>query len=403
MGSLKGGQCLRGASGALTMLLLGGFVCALGDAFLLPALLVFTVCLATVQRAMPQSFTVGEAVLVAELCAVLFHFMLFSVMLDVTPLLVLESKLRKVIAIGLFSSLAISTLNLGLARLLLSASLQTWFDHRSACHTALTVLLLGLMLEWMSLSIGQNSLQWLWSYITSHTATPLKFIIYYISVLVPALLFAPYKTKMRQILVRKYFHVIALVMFVPTILVNIRFMALAFAVAIAVVIVIESLRLSDMPAVVSVVEPFMKTYLDQRDEGAAVLTHIYLLLGCALPVFFNYFVMRGNFSANALLIALSGVAVTWLSDAMASFCGVYFGRHRWHGSKKTMEGTAAMVASILFFQVCCLWYEGFHNLSAGSWCRLAVADVLVALLEARTDQIDNLFLPLYHVALLQLV
>merc|ERR1740115_641376 len=101
--------------------------------------------------------------------------MLFSVVLDITPLLVLTSKLRKIIAIGLFSAVAISTLNLLLARILLLASLRTWFDHRSACHTSLTVFLVAVMLEWMSFSIGQNTLQWLWSYITEHTATPLKF------------------------------------------------------------------------------------------------------------------------------------------------------------------------------------------------------------------------------------
>mmetsp|Transcript_114857 Transcript_114857/g.179405 ORF Transcript_114857/g.179405 Transcript_114857/m.179405 type:complete len:169 (-) Transcript_114857:33-539(-) len=167
--------------------------------------------------------------------------------------------------------------------------------------------------------------------------------------------------------------------------------------------VIESLRISEMPVVVSIVDPFMKSYIDHRDEGAAILTHIYLLLGCALPVFFNYFVLRGIFTARGLLIALSGVTVTGLGDAAASFCGITFGQHRWYGSKKTMEGTAAMIIAILVFQVLCLIVVGFHNLSPESWCKLAIADVLVALLEARTDQIDNLFLPLYHVALLQMV
>merc|ERR1739838_465762 len=105
--------------------------------------------------------------------------------------------------------------------------------------------------------------------------------------------------------------------------------------------------------------------------------------GCGVPVFFTYFVLRGIFSANGLLIALSGLAVTGLGDAVASYIGVHYGRHRWHGSKKTMEGTAAMILSIFFFQAFCLWIVGFHNLSTASWCRLAVSDVLVGLLEAK--------------------
>ncbi len=64
--------------------------------------------------------------------------------------------------------------------------------------------------------------------------------------------------------------------------------------------------------------------MDHRDEGSIVLTHIYLLLGCALPVFISFFVLRGIYSATSLLIALSGVAVTGLGDAAASYCGVKY-------------------------------------------------------------------------------
>jgi len=407
--------CWRPARPALCAALVAGSVltfsvcvAAMNEALLLPALLVFVMCLLALQRAMPRSFTFGEAVLVAELCAVLFHFMLFSVIFEVTPLPVLESKLRKIVAIGLFSAVVISTANLLLARMLVVVArhLKSGREHRDAYHTALTLVLLVIMLQWMSRSIGQNSLYWLWEYITSHTATPLKFIMYYCAVLPPALALAPAcqpGSRRRQVLVRKYFHLLALVMFVPTILINVRFMVLAFAVALAIFMVLESLRIAEMPSIAAFMNPFMQVYVDDRDEGTAVLTHIYLLLGCALPVFFNYFVLRGIFSANALLIALSGVSVTGLGDAMASYCGVTFGKHRWHGTKKTMEGTAGMIVAVVAFQIGCLWSVGFQNLSIASWGKLVLADVLVALLEAKTDQIDNLFLPLYHVALLQMV
>lgn len=262
-----------------------------------------------------------------------------------------------------------------------------------------------LILEWMSYSIGENSLIWVWNYVTEHTATPLKFIVYYLIVLAPALALAPssHQGSSHQIVVRKYFHLLALVMFIPTILVHIRFMALAFAVALCVFMVAEALRIAEVQMVASFMNPFMARYVDERDSGAAVLTHIYLLLGCALPVFFTYFIQRGVFSANSLLIALSGVTVTGLGDAAASFIGMRFGRHRWPGSKKTFEGSCAMVVAVVALQALCLRIVGFHHLSAASWCRLVLADVLVSLLEACTDQIDNLFLPLYHIALLQMV
>jgi len=114
-------------------------------------------------------------------------------------------------------------------------------------------------------------------------------------------------------------------------------------------------------------------------------------------------VLRGIYTATSLLIALSGVAVTGLGDAAASYCGVRFGRHRWSGSNKTKEGTLAFVVSVVLLQVLCLWLVGFHHMSGFSWFRLVFADVLVALLEAHTTQIDNMFLPLFHVAMLQMV
>lgn len=375
------------------------------EAQLLPAVLFFVLCVLALQRAMPQSFTFGEAVLVAELCAVLLHFIVFAVVLEFTSVPVLRSQLRKIIIIGLFSAVVISALNMLLAQMLLSSPARGLQQLRGGIHIAATVAMVAGMLQWMSSSIEQNSLEWLWDYVTSHTATPLKFIMYYVAVLVPALALAPdaRESALSQVVVRKYFHILALVMFVPTILLNVRFMALAFAVALAIFVVLESLRICDVPPVVAVMNPFMQSYVDDRDEGRAVLTHIYLLLGCALPVFFNYFVLRGIFSASGLLIALSGVTVTGLGDAMASYCGIRFGRHRWRNSRKTLEGSAAMLLVVLAFQVGCLWAVGFHHLSAASWARLVLADALVALLEAKTDQIDNLFLPLYHVALLQLV
>jgi len=377
----------------------------LGDATLLPALLVFLICLTTIQTSLRWSFTSGEAIVIAELCAVLFHVILFSILLDRVPLLVLTSKLHKIIAIGLFAAISISSSNLLLCRFRACGAQNGPTLYQSVCHIVMTLLLLALTLWWMTLSIGENAVQWVWTYVTNHTETPLKFIVYYIAVLVPALILAP-DSKVgshTQVITRKYFHLLALVMFVPTIMINIRFMSLAFAVALAVFVVVEALRISRMPVLQPLLDSFMQAYIDDRDSGDAVLTHIYLLLGCALPVFYTFFVLRGIFSAKGLLIALSGVTVTGLGDAMASLIGVHFGKHRWHGCKKTMEGTAAMIVGILAFQIACLYAVGFHNLSNISWCRLVIADILVATLEAKTDQIDNIFLPLYHVALLQMV
>jgi hypothetical protein len=70
---------------------------------------------------------------------------------------------------------------------------------------------------------------------------------------------------------------------------------------------------------------------------------------------------------------------------------------------KTIEGTLAFFICTLIFQLWMLYLVGFHEISYPSLIRLMFADLMVAVLEAVTDQVDNLLLPLYHCALLQMV
>lgn len=91
---------------------------------------------------------------------------------------------------------------------------------------------------------------------------------------------------------------------------------------------------------------------------------------------------------------------------MASIVGVHFGRWRWPGTQKTVEGSAAAAASMLLL----LWLidvtqggDGQGGSSRGEWGLVTLCTCGVCVLEAFTTQIDNLFLPLvYYAALLSL-
>jgi len=219
----------------------------------LPSLAIFAACFIIMPRAMPRSFTIGEAAVIAEICAVLFEVMFTAWQLS--PIVVFKSNLRTIIAIGLSAAVAISACNMLLAPILKKISCA----HTAATHTIFTLVALAVMLEVMTISIGKSSLVWFGEYVVSHTATPLRFILYYGVTLAVALSFAPVpRPDLPQVLVRKYFHVLALLLFVPTILLNIRFMSLAFAVAIAVFMVVESLRVANVSFIVRVLNPFMK-------------------------------------------------------------------------------------------------------------------------------------------------
>merc|ERR1719229_2090205 len=91
-----------------------------------------------------------------------------------------------------------------------------------------------------------------------------------------------------QVLHRKAFHALAVALFVPPLLAGQEaFLGFCLLVAALLFIIIETCRVSRVPGLASGLDSFVKRYLDNREDtsrGDLVLTHLYLLLGCAIPV-----------------------------------------------------------------------------------------------------------------------
>eukprot|EP01065_Artemidia_motanka_P020411 TRINITY_DN24435_c0_g1_i1.p1 TRINITY_DN24435_c0_g1~~TRINITY_DN24435_c0_g1_i1.p1 ORF type:complete len:514 (+),score=108.63 TRINITY_DN24435_c0_g1_i1:76-1542(+) len=356
-----------------------------------PYAVVGAAAFAALTRGVPGSLTFGEAAVLAQLWAILTAVVVGHAQGDVRL-----TKLRTAITLGTFGAVGVAAV---IVRLSAAGVRSAAVYFLAAAGGAAGVL------TWISAALGQNSLLWLWRYCTARAAAPLQFLAYYAVVLGVGLRATPREFRPeRKTIARKWFHVLAVVMFAPTIVLHLRFMSLAFAVGLAIFVVVESLRIAEAGSFAAAVDSAIRTYVDERDGGKAVLTHIHLLLGCALPVWYTFFAHHGgNFSAKALLSAMAGVCATGVGDAAASVVGSSVGRVRWPRSRKTVEGSLAMVFSIVCFQLLCLWSVGFHGLAAESWAVLIASDVAVCLLEASTDQIDNLVLPLFHLLLLQRV
>jgi len=313
------------------------------------------------------------------------------------------TKLRTIIIIGIFVPVLFAGILIVAARIrYLHPGNKIIMNLMYYASGAITVLIMGV---WMSYAIGQNSVVWLWEYLLSHSATPLKLGIYFVTVMgvmLGAILpFVHYR--MPRIITRKYFHLVAFIMFVPAIYIHLRFMSLCFAVAFSVFIVLEGLRIARVEPVASVLKQIMDNFTDERDRGTLVVTHMYLGLGCSISAWYALLIYGGIFSATSLLIAFSGISCTALSDSIAALVGVNMGRIRWPNSRKSLEGSLGFLVSMLTFQGTLLWYAGFENLSTLSCIKLLVADFAVMLLEAMSDQIDNVNLPLFHMILLQTV
>lgn len=52
---------------------------------------------------------------------------------------------------------------------------------------------------------------------------------------------------------------------------------------------------------------YLSSFVDEKDTGVAILAHLYLLSGCALPIWLN---------GSDVVSGLSGILVLGISDAM---------------------------------------------------------------------------------------
>ncbi|KAG0357533.1 hypothetical protein BGX24_006187, partial [Mortierella sp. AD032] len=137
---------------------------------------------------------------------------------------------------------------------------------------------------------------------------------------------------------RKYYHALAVLMFVPGYLADEPFMHIAFSVGLAALIFLEYIRYFAVVPFGKEIHLFLVGFLDGRDGGPIILSHLYLLMGCAAPVWL---------AEQHILAGLSGIFALGVGDAMASIVGKRFGRHRWPGTIKTVEGTLAFVGSVM--------------------------------------------------------
>jgi dolichol kinase len=105
-------------------------------------------------------------------------------------------------------------------------------------------------------------------------------------------------TTVPLIIVRKYYHLLAVIMFAPIILVDLAFLSLALSSAFAAFVLCETIRIMRLPPIGLSMHNFMTRYIDSRDAGYVLLTHIYLLLGCAIPVWIHFGMLQSLSLSN---------------------------------------------------------------------------------------------------------
>lgn len=99
------------------------------------------------------------------------------------------------------------------------------------------------------------------------------------------------------------------------------------------------MRFLRIPPLSDALQQGFAAFADEKDASLS-LTPLYLLGGLSFPLWMP----RNNLE---LLPLMSGVLTVGLGDSAASLCGTKWGKNKWPGSEKSMEGTVACIASQL--------------------------------------------------------
>jgi len=229
-------------------------------------------------------------------------------------------------------------------------------------------------------------------------------LAYWVVTMLATIPLAPATNNTSTILARKWFHLVAVLLFVPATIAAPELQSLSYAVALAVLMLLESTR-----HYVPWLNDFYKNYLDtskDETEDSTIVSHMALIAGCAAPLWLVEWYHDDSYTTNnttllveaKLLVQLWGVWTLGIGDAMGAVVGKNFGRHHWGQQHRTLEGSAAMFLSLSLACLATIWFEHHENrLSISIWLP---AVVFVTLLEAFTLQIDNLVLPLAGAAMI---
>jgi dolichol kinase len=115
----------------------------------------------------------------------------------------------------------------------------------------------------------------------------------------------------------------AVLMFLPALVLQPKFLDLAFGAALAVFVALEIIRIWRIQPLGEPLHQFMNAFTDHRDSEHLIVSHFSLLLGCALPIW-----MSSGFNDRALS-PFAGILSLGIGDTMASMVGHKYGVLRW--------------------------------------------------------------------------
>ncbi|KAL7559197.1 hypothetical protein ACA910_013203 [Epithemia clementina (nom. ined.)] len=240
---------------------------------------------------------------------------------------------------------------------------------------------------------------------------------------------------------RKWFHVVAVILFGPVTLYAPELQALGYTIALAILVLVEGLQLRRH---VPVVQTFYRAFLDplkhemeneddgRGSQGKVIVSHLSLIAGCAMPLYFALYLLNDREDVtdeqrrSMFYLSLVGIVGLGIGDAMAAVAGtIYswwkkhhnptiqtwednFGLSCWGRWNRTWVGSLSMLCSMIWFVwlldlVLRLWWpatgpqqqdEDIPSSKILWWSWWGPCLLWMTAVEAYTSQLDNLVLPL---------
>ncbi|XP_029650378.1 dolichol kinase [Octopus sinensis] len=332
---------------------------------------------------LPKTFTYGELVLVSQLIQYFVHN---------NALLVIKK---------MTAGIHVLDMEVIIATVVLTLAISAAIFHNSKVSPIKFYVTYGLLANaiiifWIML-LHPFSFEKLVHYVSRNQIYLLSYwVLWSVMAIAVVIYFNKHKNRIHYD-VRKYFHVIMVAVYLPGLLLEPMMLALAAWCAFALLFLLEQFRMYKIPPLSSSLESSLSLFLDEKDSGPMLVSHIYLLVGFSVPVWLS--TDAGHFlTSEDYVSCFSGLLTLGVGDSAASVVGIRFGKTKLPGnSRKSVEGTlASIVAQII--GVGCLNYFVSVPLTP----RILFTLSLASFYEAFTDQIDNLTLPLFTYSLLRL-
>lgn len=352
----------------------------------------YNVCLPRLLTLAAKSFTLGEAVIVSHGVSI-FCLSAYLTLRHWLPNSVIVDELQCITLICQVAIIGTMTFVFILVEQPNTRSVGTFYG-------VAVGMAIFLMIPVLYILLGMNPFLWLYRLILKDTNRVLL-LLYWIILTAMTVLIASiqqsfgYRTKT---VVRKYFHILIVVAYLPGLFFDSHLLYLASGIALGVFLIIECIRVCRIPPLGKLIDSTFSEFLDEKDQGQLILTHFFLLIGCSLPLWvIPELLTRKRSGDNAFLgtplAMFSGLLAIGFGDTMASVGGTWVGKHCWPGIKKTVEGTAFSVVTQV---VVCQLFSLTGLTVFPNWTHTHLVGIfLSACLEAFTSQIDNLVLPLF--------